>query len=284
MGWPLGKAPKKIGEQAAPETVDILQGTTPVDMQRILGAQYMTAGLLPNGGLTVEGTSGMAYLVRAGAAFMWTSWAARRGMLVPVEETTVATLPAPATGSRIDTIYVDGEGAVRVVQGAEIPSGVAIARFTVPAGITATTSAQQSIDRDYAIGTGQSLGRLTRWQDPGGGGASMSETVRHTSRFHLPSDRLLRFDLTTTLRSATTTPGEMYIELELQNQNGVWRRRMDVVHQREWDTRSANWSVGTREGENVVIVRTRGTGGGTWEFSTAASVTELSVWDAGPNR
>lgn len=273
MGYPWPKAPLADGT-----------GTTPLDMQRIIGAQYMSAGVLPNGGLTVEGTSSMAYKVYTGACFMWTSFASRLGMLVPVEETTVNTAPAPATGSRIDTIYVDGTGAVRVVQGTTVPSGVAIGRFTVPAGITATTAAQRSIDRQFAIGTGQSLGRLTRWIDPGGGAASMSEIQRHSSRFFVPSDRLLRFDLTSTLRSATATPGEMYIEVELKNANGSWRRRMDVVHGAQWDTRSANWSVGTREGENTVIVRTKGTGGGTWEFSTAGSATEMSVWDVGPDQ
>lgn len=273
MGYPWGKAPLADGT-----------GTTPADMQRIIGAQYMSSGVLPNGGLTVEGTSGMAYKVAAGAAFMWTSSASRLGMLVPVDEVTVNTVPAPATGSRVDTIYVDGGGAVRVVQGVTIPSGVAIARFTVPAGITATTAAQQSIDRDFAIATGASLGRLTRWEDPGGGAAGMAEAVRHSSRFYVPSDRLLRFDLTSTLRSATATPGQMYIEIELQNANGSWRRRMDATHTPEWDTRSANWAVGTREGANTLIVRTKGTGGGTWQFSTGSSVTELSVWDMGPNR
>lgn len=273
MGYPWGKAPLADGT-----------GTTPADMQRIIGAQYMSAGVLPNGGLTVEGTSGMAYKVAAGAAFMWTSSASRLGMLVPVDEVTVNTVPAPATGSRVDTIYVDGGGAVRVVQGATIPSGVAIARFTVPAGITATTAAQQSIDRNFAIHTGASLGRLTRWVDPGGGAASMAEVTRHSSRFHLPSDRLVRIDLTTTLKSATSTPGGMYIEVEIQNSAGSWVRRMDVAHIPNWDTRSANWSVGTAEGPNTIIVRTKGTHGGTWTYSTGSSATELSVWDVGPDQ
>lgn len=285
MGHPLGKAPVQVGTIPTPEEMPIFEGTTPQDMQRIIGAQYMTSGILPNGGLTVEGTSSMAYKVHGGAAFMWTSSTARLGMLVPVEGTTVNTVPAPSTGTRVDTIYVDGTGAVRVTQDAQIPGGVAIARFTVPAGITATTAALQSIDRDYAIPTGASMGRLARWVDPGGGAAGMGETVRHTERFFLPSDRLLRFDLTTTLRSAAAAaPGEMYIEVELQNKNGSWRRRMDVVYGKEWDTRSANWSVGTRDGANTIIVRTKGTGGGTWQFSSGASVTEMSVWDGGPNR
>lgn len=273
MGYPLGKAPLEDGT-----------GTTPTDMQRILGAQYMTSGILPNGGLQVTGTSGMEYKVSAGACFMWTSSSSRLGVIVPVEATTVKTAPAPPTGSRTDTIYVDTDGSVKVTSEPQIPSGVAIAKFTVPAGVTGTSAAQQSLDRDYAIATGTSLGRLARWQDTGGGAASMAETVRHTSRFYVPSDRLLRFDLTTTIKSATNTPGQMYIELELKHSNGTWKRRMDVVHGPKWDTRSANWAVGTREGANTLTVRTKGTGGGSWQFSSAGSVTELSCWDMGPNR
>lgn len=197
MGYPWGKAPTKVGEQPAPETVDVLQGTSPVDMQRIIGAQYMSSGILPNGGLSVEGTSSMAYKVNPGACFMWTSSSARTGMLVPVEATTVNTVAAPSTGSRVDTVYVDGEGAVRVVQGTSIPGGVAIARFTVPAGITATTAAQQSLDRHFAIPTGASLGLLHRFHDPANGIAGNTAPMTLGSgRFTLPSDRMVRFDLT----------------------------------------------------------------------------------------
>lgn len=273
MGYPFPKPPLADGT-----------GTTPADMQRIVGAQYMNAGILPNGGLKVVGTSSMAYKVEPGALFMWTSSSAKLGMLVPVDGVTVNTAPAPATGSRVDTLYVDGSGNVLVTQAETIPSGVAIAKFTVPAGITATTAAQQSIDRYFAVPTGASLGRLAQWVDPGGGAAGVAETVRHTSRFFVPSDRLLRIDLTTTLRSAvSSSPGQMYVEVELRNANGSWRRRMDVTHGAEWDTRSANWATGTREGENTLIVRTKGTGGGAWQFSSGGSVTELSVWDGGPN-
>src|SRR5690606_31453125 len=146
MGYPLGKAPLADGT-----------GTTPSDLQRIIGSQYMNSGLLPNGGLTVSGTSGMAYAVTAGTVFMWTSFSSKLGMLVPVEGTTVQTTPAPATGSRTDTISAEGGGAVRVAIGStNIPSGVAIAKFTVPAWITAATSATQSIDRNFAIPAGAS--------------------------------------------------------------------------------------------------------------------------------
>lgn len=197
MGYPLGRAPRQIGTTPTPAEMPVYEGTTPTDMQRIIGAQYMTSGILPNGGLTVTGTSSMAYKVAAGVAFMWTSSTARLGMLVPVEETTVNTVAAPSTGSRIDTVYVDGDGAVRVVQGTTIPGGVAIARFTVPAGITATTSAQQSLDRYFALPTGTSTGLKHRFHDPADGVAGNTSPITLGSgRFTLSSDSYVRFDLT----------------------------------------------------------------------------------------
>lgn len=187
MGYPWPKAPREDGS-----------GTTPTDLQRIIGSQYVSSGLLPNGGGRTSGTSSMAYDVEPGAGFMWTSYAARLGMLVPFEATTVQTDPAPATGSRTDTIYVDGEGAVRVAIGSRsIPSGVAIARWTVPAGITATTAASESIDRNFAIPAGASLGLLHRFHDPAADGTigNVSPMTLGRGRFNLPSDRIVRLDL-----------------------------------------------------------------------------------------
>lgn len=221
MGYPWPKAPQQDGT-----------GTTPADMQRIIGAQYVSSGILPNGGLTVEGTSSMAYLVRAGAAFMWVSSASRRGMLVPVEETTVNTLPAPATGSRIDTVYVDGDGVVRVVQGTSIPGGVAIARFTVPAGVTSTLSAQQSLDRGFAIPVGASLGLLHRFHDPASGAAGNTTPMTlGAGRFSLSSDSWVRFDLTHCIGGES---GEATVMR--------WRVYIDDILETAFTTR-AEWTI-----------------------------------------
>src|SRR5699024_11919831 len=113
-------------------------GTAPLDTQRSIGAPYMSAGVLPNGGLTVEGTSKMEYRVNKGACFMWTSYASRLGMLVPVDETTIQTAAAPSTGKRTDTIYVDGRGGVRVSSNDYILYSVVLAMFDVLDGINAT--------------------------------------------------------------------------------------------------------------------------------------------------
>lgn len=108
----------------------------------------------------VAGTAGMAYSVtRFGLAQVRS--AADGAVIVPNDGTvSVATTAAPASNSRIDRIYawqrdfaLDGTNSdpvIGVAQGNSavspvapaIPTGaVELARFTVPAGITATTSA-----------------------------------------------------------------------------------------------------------------------------------------------
>ena len=275
MGYPWGKAPLIDGT-----------GTTPTDMQRIIGAQYTSSGVLPNGGLTVDGTSAMAYKVNAGACFMWTNYAARLGMLVPVDEVTVPTDPAPPTGSRTDTVYVDGRGVARVVAGTAILDGVAIARFTVPAGITATTAAQQSINRNFAIATGASMGRLAHWRDPGGGEVGPAEVTRYAKNFYLPSDRVMRADLVSTIRSATSAPGIAEFSISFEHESGPGStRRMLSAHTSAWTTDSATWSFMASEGAWTVYVKTKNYSGGNFRLSDDSSMnTELHLWDAGVTR
>lgn len=276
MGHPLGKAPLSDGT-----------GTTPTDLQRIIGSQYVSSGLLPNGGGQSYGTSGMAYRVDPGAAFMWNSFSAKLGMLVPFEATTVQTDPAPPTGTRTDTIYVDGEGGVRVAIGTtRIPSGVAIANWRVPSGITATTSATETINRNFAIPAGASIGRLAQWRQPGGGHVGPDKVIRHTQQFALPSDRLIRADLVTTLRSYTATPGTAEIEVSFEHESGPGStRRMLAAHTRNWNTNSAMWTFYCSEGLWTIFIRTSNYSGGDFMFGNASDLlTELNLWDVGVAR
>lgn len=184
MTYPWPKAPAQDGT-----------GTTVQDLQRIVGAQYSTSGILPTGGVTVTGTSSMAYKVSAGAVILKT--AAGLGTLYPIEEQTVNTVPAPSTGSRQDRVVMDRDGAVRVVQGAAPAGGITLGLFTVLAGITSTLAAQQSMDRNFAIPAGASLGLLHRFHDPANGTQGNKNAMTLGSgRFNLMSDRLVRFDMT----------------------------------------------------------------------------------------
>lgn len=170
-------------------------GAQPRDLQRIMGAQYSTSGILPSGGLEVSGTSSMAYRVSAGAVMLKDG--AGLGIFYPVEAQTVSTLPAPATGSRQDRIVMDRDGLIYVTQGAAPPGGITLGLYVVPAGITATTSAQQSVDRNFAVAAGASLGPLYRFHDPANGVKGKVEAITlGKGSFDLPADSWVRFDLT----------------------------------------------------------------------------------------
>lgn len=245
MGYPLGKAPIQTGTTPTPTELPTFQGTTPADMQRILGAQYVSYGILPNGGGTVKGTSTMAYVVEPGACFMWTNGTQRLGMLVPFDGVTVPTSPAPASGSRTDCVYVDGMGNVKVAAGAtNPPEGVTLARFTVPAGISSTASLAPSVDRDYAIQTGATRGRLHAFHDPANGiVGNVNPMTLGVGRFVLPSDRYVRFDLTHCIsaqQSTTTAGGEATLIR--------WRIYIDdvmtgatFITRAEWDNPQTNF-------------------------------------------
>ena len=220
--WP--KAPIKLGEQPAPETVDILQGTDPAELQRIVGANWHTSGIKPTGGVTVHGTSSMAYLVTAGSVVLKDG--SGRGLEYAVEQLTVNTLPAPATGSRQDRIVMDRDGLVYVTQGAAPGGGITLGLFTVPAGVTSTLSAQQSVDRNFAVPAGASVGLLHRFHDPANGiKGNVSPITLGTGRFPVPSDSWVRFDMTHCLSAIQDTPQDqpsaairwrVYIDDELE--------------------------------------------------------------------
>lgn len=183
--WPWPKMPSAEGV-----------GTSEQDLQRIVGAQYHTSGILPTGGCEVEGTSGMAYEVSPGAIVL--HYGDGLALMHAVEGQTILTPPAPATGSRVDRIVMDRDGFVRVVEGPAPAGGITLRTFTVPAGITATEDAQASdFDRNYAIPAGASLGRLHAYHDPANNVVGKKgEVQKGFGEFELPSDRLVRFDLT----------------------------------------------------------------------------------------
>lgn len=282
MGYPFPKAPEKVGEVPAPETVPVLRGSSPTDLQRIVGAQYVASGLLPSGGGAVSGTSSMAYAVTAGACFMWVSSQSRLGMLVPFEAATVVTDPAPATGSRTDTVYVDGSGVVRVAAGSDVaPSGVAIARFTVPAGITATTAAQQSMDRSFAVATGASTGRLARWEHPGGN-IPTGEHSHFRRRFVASSDLNLRIDVAATVAGIGGGAGAGLIEVNLDD--GRWTRWVNFTYGASWETKTASLSTSVFEGPHTVEVKTRNLSGAGFRFGPSPQLAEMNLWDGGVTR
>lgn len=268
MAYPFPKAPLADGT-----------GTTPADLQRIVGAQFATSGVLPTGGATVTGTSSMAYRISAGAVILKT--VAGLGFLHAIEEQTINTAPAPATGSRLDRIVMSTDGAISVTQGAAPGGGITLGLFTVPAGITATTAAQQSVDRNYAIPAGASLGVLASWTDPGGVTTTTASQTRATARVYLPSDRTVRLDLSATVRASTAAEGTMRMTVEIGTDV---IRTMWVSYGAQWTTTAASWSATLREGAHTLRVKTEVVSGGLYLMSTGQSASEMTLWDAGVSR
>lgn len=294
MGNPLGRAPTQVGTAPWPEEMPVMEGTSPDDMKRIIGAQYMNNGVLPNGGLTVEGTSSMKYKVNHGAAFMFDSVASGLGVLVPVDTVTVNTAPAPSTGTRTDTIYVDGDGVVRVHEGTNPPHGVVIAQFVVPAGVTSTSSAQRTIDRNYAIPVGASLGRLLHWD--GSGITAWTETnptQRFKGQFSLPTDRIVRIEQVATLTTpdaATSLPH--YAAFTYRIDGDTWVKRAYFQADPTRQTRTVSMSLELPEGNHTLQVDThiRSFNGShddiekIYVTESWDSALEMSLWDAGVSR
>lgn len=279
MGYPLGKAPTQVGTAPWPEEMPLMEGTSPQDMRRIIGAQYLNNGIIPNGGVKVTGTSSMAYAVSPGAVFLFDSVSSKLGRLIPVEAVTVNTSPAPTTGTRTDTLYVDPDGIVRVHEGVGAPTGVEIARFVVPAGITATRAAQQSHNQFYAVPAGASLGRLAWYQVPLDTLGSAGQTVMFSDTVSVPTDRLLRVDLTATIKSVDQ-PGAVRLSVEFL---GGSRRTLLAHHTPEWNTFSASWSfTATKDLYTFRFVTEPYYDAPLWKFALSHEyVTEVTVWDAG---
>lgn len=259
-------------------------GSTEDDMRQVIGAQYMNQGILPNGGLTVSGTSSMEYRVSAGAAFMWTSESQRKGVLVPVSTVTIPTDAAPPTGSRTDSVYLNQDGVPRVTSGSVPGTSVLLARFVVPAGVTSTSSAQETIDRENAISTGASLGRLAHWDIPGAtwGGTTGEDAQRYSEQFIVPSDRLVRVDISSSARAASSGEGWTAFGIEI---DGTFRRALHMVFTQGMErTYSGTWTAELAAGVHELTVFTRQFSGPDLKTAPHASASEVNVWDAGVSR
>ena len=177
-------------------------GMTPLGLQRVIGQMYWNDGIIPGNRTQsrVKGTTGWAYAVPSGAAFVWSSAAERRGVLVPFEAETIAVSPPSSGSSRTDVIYIGMDGLVRVAEGRTANTapagGVVIDRMVIPAGATNTQGATSNFDIRYAIPTGTSLGQLHHFHDPKDGvKGNVAPMTLGTGRFTLPSDRIIRFDM-----------------------------------------------------------------------------------------
>lgn len=223
-------------------------GTTPEDIQRIIAAEYNNAGIID--GADVKGTNSMAYTVSAGAVILDTGQ--DMAIKVPVVATTVNTSPAPATGSRTDTVYVKQNmpgtdasslAVVGVTSGSLPPRSIALAQFTISAGMTATSSASQILNRKFAVPVGTSLGRLhENTMTPSGKTSPNGVTVRGAGNIYVPTDRDIEVRMYSTIMAVTsdgytdlTGTGSVFYKFYIDGQHvRSWERRYDRIADTEY--------------------------------------------------
>lgn len=179
-------------------------GTTHSDIQRIIAALFINAGIVD--GCAVSTNSTMNYTVRAGAVVMNTG--TDQMILTPVPATTISTEPGPATGTRTDKVYVrqlmpetdnSSNVVVAVTSGALPANSIELARFVVPAGATSTDKLTNTLDRSFARMVTSPTGNLISVSD--------SNTAVHQGeayqwgqgRFTVPTDRNLDVRISSTV-------------------------------------------------------------------------------------
>lgn len=263
----------------------VWEGTTPAGLRRIIGSSFMSSGLLADSTTErVKGTSGWAYRVPAGAGFAWWPYNSREGILIPWEETTL-NISAPSGGaSRTDVIYVSGDGVLKVRQGATAPpnSELVLDRMVIPAGASNASSATSNYDINWAIPAGGSLGRLASYEFPTGNASTAAgERVVYTKRFTVPSDRIVRVDLTTCLRSVNSSTGRGAVGITI---DGTYRRSLYDTYDSGYNTTAASWSTTLAAGVHTISVWTEHVSGPGFRLATGATTTEMNVWDVGVSR
>lgn len=239
-------------------------GTTTEEMQRMIAADYRTAGIVD--GCKVSGTSGMSYSISAGAVIIDTG--TDMAIKVAVAAQTVPTTAAPATGSRTDTIYVVQEfptannpaanSYVAVTSGSVPANAIVIDRRNVPAGVTATTATTSVHNRKYALPIGGSLGRLHLAIDTNESPHNSSALLtRGAGRFYVPTDRDVEFNMVSTVSMSDSggfTPDQywnasviykFYVDGQLVKS---WERE----YSRIWDSRQLSFVMALSEGTHDV--------------------------------
>lgn len=289
MGHPIGLPSEQLEDGT-------WVGMTPLGMQRAIGQMYNNPGIVPGNRsqIHVEGTSGWSYKVPACTAFAWISEAERRAVLIPVEGATMP-VSAPSGGSsRTDMIYVDLQGITRVAEGRTASTapggGVVIDRMVIPAGASNTQGAVSNFDVRYAVPVGASLGLLHRFHDPANNiFGNVAPLPLGQGRFTLPSDRLVRFDMThcisaeqdsdPTRGEATVMRWKVYVDDLLE---------LAFTSRAEWDNPQTNFMSFTKwmtAGEHTVhYVQDRLKGARFKHHKGTAdgyAGNRFEVWDAG---
>lgn len=185
-------------------------GTTADDFRQIQGGLY-SAGLI-SGGVITTSASALTYTVAPGvAAFPIVTTGAPQTVLGPIPAATLTTTAAAAGTTRVDIVYaqqrlvsVEGDPNIVVAIGTSLPArAVLLDSFIVTPTTTNTSTATRNADIKYSIPYGAPRG--TPWfsaRSTFNGTFNDTHVAAAAGTFYLPSDRMVSFNLSTSLNSS----------------------------------------------------------------------------------
>lgn len=252
-------------------------GTTPDDIQRILGAQWRTAGIVS--GCAVTGMSEAAYNVFAGAVVM--DWGKDQKIMVPVVATKVPTTANPGTTARTDRVYVqqrtvsaDGDNlaVVKVTQGSLPARSILLAEYKVPAGATDTKGAVDQANRIFTRPVGGQYGQVAKSID--------MDTTTHAGELIkrgqvnlwfgamwagvAPTDRDLMVHFNSCISAAGETQGEGSVIYKFYL-NGTLAYAVERVWNKYWNSEHFAFPIVIQKDFNTMYYTVqRRSGTGTW--------------------
>lgn len=205
-----------FGAEPLKENGIIVEGTNAVDIRKIWGGLY-TPGLISGGEIT-RSSSTLTYDISSGVAAI--EWSDGQVVLAPIPETN--DLPAPTNlTSGTDMIYaqqnnpaVDGNARVEVkivrqATGSHFelpPRSVKLGAFISQTGQGNTAAFVATGALDFSIPYGASLGVMLQHRDTSNATFTGTATVA-TKTVYLPTDRLLRVTLSTSLSARGASGG-----------------------------------------------------------------------------
>lgn len=235
--------------------------TTPPDLRRIIAAQFVNSDKNPVlAGGEVTGRADRIYSYAAGVGILKTADGAVF-LTWPAGVTAQVTQP---TTARVDVIYVDNQGAVRVATEGAVNEAqvIVIDKMAAPAGMTATNQATRRVNRNYALPYGATLGWLSMFTETHSQGEAVNKNriVWTTQRFQVPTDRLLQLRMHQTIYGSHTASapstdfaqygvGSMKYWLYVDN---VLMREFELGYSRIWEVRMHNVDFEVNAGEHTV--------------------------------
>lgn len=241
-------------------------GTTPDDVQRIIGANWRVAGILS--GCAVEGTSSMEYHVFAGAVVM--NWGTDQKIVVPVVDTRVPVEPNTGTKSRRDKVYVqqrtvssDGDNlaVVKTTTGSLPSHAILLADYEVAAGAKSTQKATDRANRIYTRSVGGQYGQVAKFVDSDSTEHGKEKIKRGQQKLHFgamwngvaPTDRDLMFYFNSCISSGSgqgeNAQGSVLYKFYL-NDSLVYS--IERVFNKFWESKSFSFPVVIEDPENTI--------------------------------